>query len=215
MPIAQEHQIATGGKEYIDKTVEILTRAFEGDPVFTWLLQDFPQSQHQSILPRYLRAFFTAASLNRGMFINADGFGCCAVLLPPGARIDNPWTLLPAGLIPAIFATGLRGLKRAIFEYPGATDALLEKGLTKAEQKEHWYVFIMATAEDRRQQGLAGTLLDDGRPLWLEATTAYSRDLYLKHGFTAVGGARLGKGTVGADGLPAKGGDGVMIWGMV
>jgi hypothetical protein len=97
--------------EYIDKTVEILTRAFEGDPVFTWLLQDFPQSQHQSILPRYLRAFFTAASLNRGMFINADGFGCCAVLLPPGARIDNPWTMLPAGLIPAIFATGLRGFK--------------------------------------------------------------------------------------------------------
>jgi GNAT superfamily N-acetyltransferase len=95
--------------------------------------------------------------------------------------------------------------------------------LTQAEQKEHWYVFIMGTAEDRRRQGLAGTLLEqmqglarsDGRPLWLEATTAYSRDLYLKHGFTAVGEAGLGKGTVGADGLPAKGGDGVTIWGMV
>jgi hypothetical protein len=45
------------------------------------------------------------------MFINADGFGCCAVLLPPGARIDNPWTMLPAGLIPAIVTTGLRGFK--------------------------------------------------------------------------------------------------------
>ncbi|KAK3374796.1 hypothetical protein B0H63DRAFT_480895 [Podospora didyma] len=78
----------------------------------------------------------------------------------------------------------------------------------------------MGTAADRRRQGLASELLvymqeqarSDGRPLWLEATTKYSRDLYLKYGFTIVGEAVLGKGKVGPDGLKKKGGEGITTW---
>jgi GNAT superfamily N-acetyltransferase len=99
---------------------------------------------------------------------------------------------------------------------------MMPKALTKAEQDKHWYVFIMGTAVDRRKQGLAGALLrymqdcarSDGRVLWLEATTEYSRDLYSKHGFTSVGEVVLGKGQVGPGGLPKKGGEGVTIWSM-
>lgn len=94
------------------------------------------------------------------------------------------------------------------------------KVFTKAEQKKHWYLFIMGTALNRRRQGLASELLvyaqnqarSDGRPVWLEATTGVSRDLYLKHGFTTVSEVILGKGKVGTDGLPQKGGEGVTIW---
>lgn len=98
----------------------------------------------------------------------------------------------------------------------------MKKAFTKAEQHEHWYVFIMGTAVDKRRQGHASTMLthmqnrarDDGRPIWLEATTDYSRKLYLKHGFTLVGDVVLGKGKVGQDGLPKKDGEGITIWSM-
>lgn len=113
-------------------------------------------------------------------------------------------------------------LQRAIFEYASATHRLMPQAFTKAEQKRHWYVFIMATAVDRRREGLATELLAhmqdraraDGRPMWLEATTELSRDLYLKHGFKVVGEVVLGKGRVGPDGVPKDGGEGVKIWAM-
>lgn len=92
--------------EYIDKTTEVLTEAFYGDPVFTWLLLDYPLAEQKPVLGRGLWSFFTAASLNNGLFLEVDGFGCAGVLMPPGARIDNPWTMIPAGLIPALIRLG-------------------------------------------------------------------------------------------------------------
>jgi GNAT superfamily N-acetyltransferase len=99
---------------------------------------------------------------------------------------------------------------------------MLRKAFTKEERKSHWYVFIMATAVSRRRQGLASTLLanvmerarKDKRPVWLEATTRGSRQLYARHGFETVGEVVLGRGDVGSDGLSSKGGSGVTIWSM-
>lgn len=52
-------------------------------------------------------------------------------------------------------------------------------------------------------------------PLWLEATTAHSRNLYAKLGFEVVEEMFVGKGFCSPDGLPLAGGAGVSIWGMV
>ncbi|KAI2468387.1 hypothetical protein F4781DRAFT_268741 [Annulohypoxylon bovei var. microspora] len=218
----QKLQITSGGKEYVNKTIQVLTPAFEGDPVYTWLLHNYPLSKHQSVLSKLFRAFFTQGSLNNGIFIEVGDFGCCGLLMPPGARVENPWTLLQAGLIPALCTIGPGSFKRAIVEYSSGTEPMLKKAFTKEEQKSHWYVFIMGTAVDRRRQGFANALLlhmqdrarNDGRPIWLEATTEQSRELYSKHGFATVGEVVLGKGKVGPDGLPRKGGQGVTIWSM-
>ncbi|KAL2257509.1 hypothetical protein VTK26DRAFT_85 [Humicola hyalothermophila] len=223
-------QITCKGKEYIDRTAEVLTEAFYGDPVFTWLLLDYPLAEQKPVLARLLRFFFAAASLNKAIFLEVDGFGCAAVLMPPGCRVDNPWTMIPAGLIPSIFHLGLGYFKRALFEYASVTHRLMPKAFTKAEQERHWYLFIMATAVDRRREGLATEILvhiqdrarADGNgngngaplPIWLEATTELSRDLYRKHGFTVVAEVVLGKGRVGRDGVPKEGGEGVTIWAM-
>lgn len=99
---------------------------------------------------------------------------------------------------------------------------MMEHALGKEEQGKHWYVFIMGTAVDRRRQGLASALLanmqgyarTDGRPLWLEATTDLSRDLYPNHGFVNHGEIFLGKGKVGRNGLPKKDGEEIVIWSM-
>ena len=52
-------------------------------------------------------------------------------------------------------------------------------------------------------------------PIWLEATTMRSRDVYLKLGFKVVEEMVLGKGEAGADGRAKKGGEGVKIWAMI
>ncbi|ROW00642.1 hypothetical protein VSDG_03177 [Cytospora chrysosperma] len=215
-------QITYGGKEYVDRANQVLTRSFLGDPVYTWLLHDFSLSEQETVLPKLLSAFLTQGALNGAIFIEVADFGCCGVLMPPGKSIENPWTLPSAGLLSTLWTIGLGGFKRAMFEYSSGAEPLMKKAFTKAEQHEHWYVFIMGTAVDKRRQGHASTMLthmqnrarDDGRPIWLEATTDYSRKLYLKHGFTLVGDVVLGKGKVGQDGLPKKDGEGITIWSM-
>ncbi|RYP71048.1 hypothetical protein DL769_004761 [Monosporascus sp. CRB-8-3] len=134
----RKFQITSGGKEYVERTIQVLTPTFEKDPVYTWLLHHLPKPERQSVLPKLFRAFFTQGSLNNGVFVEVDNFGCCGLFMPPGARIENPWTLLQAGLISALFTIGLRSFKRGLLEYSSATKPMLEKALTKEEQKNHW-----------------------------------------------------------------------------
>ncbi|KAI0884539.1 uncharacterized protein GGS22DRAFT_163759 [Annulohypoxylon maeteangense] len=219
MASPREFKFTSGGKEYIDKTIKILTPAFHQDPVFAWLLHKCPIPK---LLSRLFRALFKQASLNKAILVEVDDFSCCGILIPPGARLDNPWTMLRAGLIPALVYLGPGPLKRAIFDYQESIQFPIEKVFTVEELKNHWYVFIMGTSVDHRRQGFASALLahmqerakSDGRPIWLEATTVQSRALYLKHGFEAVGEVVLGIGKVGPDGMPKKSGKGVSIWPM-
>ena len=55
----------------------------------------------------------------------------------------------------------------------------------------------------------------DNLPIWLEATTVESRDLYAKLGFNVIEEMVLGKGKAGLDGSERRGGEGVSIWGMI
>ncbi|KAI0169632.1 hypothetical protein GGR52DRAFT_550813 [Hypoxylon sp. FL1284] len=218
-----EPQITEGDKEYVGKTHEVLTAAFMGDPVFRWLLHDHPANRHEAKLSKLFSVLFTQAAANSAVFAEVAGFGCCSVLMPPSRTVNNPWTMLPSGLISATWTLGLGSMKRTLFEFSGGVEPCLEKALTKEEQKRHWYIFFMGTAADRRKQGLAGRLLEhvqdraraDGCPVWLEATTSYSRDLYLKHGFELVSDIVMGAGKVGPDGEPKKGGEGITIYAMV
>lgn len=93
--------------ESMDTMVEILSSSFVGDPIYTWFLSDYPVSQHKALLALLFRAFLTQATLNRGDFIEAGDFGSCGLIMPPGSDLDNPWTMLQAGLIPALWTMGL------------------------------------------------------------------------------------------------------------
>lgn len=89
--------------------------------------------------------------------------------------------------------------------------------------KKFYYVFFVATRSDSRGQGLCSALVrycqnlaeTEKCPIWLEATTAKSRDVYKKEGFEITEELVLGKGKVDADGKLKKGGEGVTIWGMI
>lgn len=90
----------------MERTTQVLTSVFLGDPVYTWLLHTTDPENHVSALPKLLRALFTQCALNGSIFIEVDDYGCCSVLVPPGSTVENPWTMLQAGLIPALWNPG-------------------------------------------------------------------------------------------------------------
>lgn len=111
--------------------------------------------------------------------------------------------------------------KRMLLEYEPQTEAMKAKALRKGEK--YYYVFFIGTRENAQSQGLASELIryhqdvvrKSGLPIWLEATTARSRDLYARLGFEVVDDVVLGKGKVGPDGKAREGGEGVPVWGMI
>ncbi|RYP47449.1 hypothetical protein DL768_006511 [Monosporascus sp. mg162] len=216
-------EVTSGGKERVDKAADILAAAFDSDPVYGYFLHDIPEDRRQLSRHKALHAFIKACALNDGEIVEAADWGSCGVLMPPGRKAENPFTILQAGLIPLVMTVGVTCSRRMIYGYTGTAEELKEKVLSKEETNAFWYVVWMGTATERRHQGLASKVLSymqdkargDGRPLWLEATTQNSRRLFSKHGFQDVGEIILGKGVVGPDGAPKKNGEGVTIWGMV
>jgi len=119
-----------------------------------------------------------------------------------------------------------------LYDFQRASDACKARFL--ARYRGYHYLFFIGTALHARGQGCATTLITryrqqllagEGRgqsqersaelPIWLEATTAKSRDVYLRCGFEVVEEMVLGKGRHAASGIREQGGPGVSIWAMI
>lgn len=90
------------------------------------------------------------------------------------------------------------GLPIDIISFPDFIPNLHSTGLAKAIMRDH------------QQTAQAANL-----PIWLEATTPRSRDLYLSMGFEEIEEIVLGKGKVAVDASLQTGGPGVPLWAMV
>jgi hypothetical protein len=66
-------------------------------------------------LPSYFSALLKAASLNGASFDEASEWGSCGVLMPPGKRVDNFWTLVPAGFVGMLGQIGVGGCWVSLF----------------------------------------------------------------------------------------------------
>ncbi|KAL3419066.1 putative n-acetyltransferase [Phlyctema vagabunda] len=217
-----ERQITSRtGKDYLPQAVDLLSSVFKNDPVLTYMLSSLDETARYAFFPRYFHSILTAAVLNKASISEIDDWKACAVLIPPGERVDNPRTWFQAGLIPLLWNMGFSGSKKTLFEYGTLTDGVKERTLGKGSR--YYYVFFAGTREDARKQGFASDIIkqyqekaaNDNVPLWLEATTSYSRDLYARLGFKLIDEVVLGKGSASPDGLQMKGGEGVRLWAMV
>ncbi|ORY07411.1 hypothetical protein BCR34DRAFT_631275 [Clohesyomyces aquaticus] len=166
-------------------------------------------------------------------------FQSAAIILPPGEAIDNislfGWlSLIPQGLPKLLYKCGPRHFHRILFEYGAVADSAKRIKFplkSQAKKEGYFYVLIIGTEESCRGRGLAGELMKRvlrdaekaGKPVWLEATSLMSMELYERLGFRVVGKAGeagslvLGKGKCDASGENAKGEEavGVKIWPMV
>jgi hypothetical protein len=102
--------------ERLPTTVSLYVPIFAPDPVITYMLSSMPsQAARLAYLPDYFSTLLKAAALNGGSFdVIEDPSGeyeACAVLIPPGKRVDNTWTLLPAGFVGCLWKLGLGGCR--------------------------------------------------------------------------------------------------------
>ena len=95
----------------MDRAADILADAFSQDPAYTYFFHDVPQDQRQARRRRAMGGFVKACTLNEGEILEAGDWGSCGILMPPGQRAENPFTLIQAGLIPMIINVGLTHCK--------------------------------------------------------------------------------------------------------
>ncbi|KAF2472876.1 uncharacterized protein BDR25DRAFT_302476 [Lindgomyces ingoldianus] len=163
--------------------------------------------------------------------VQEPGFQSAAVIMLPGQKVDDlnllAWlSLIKAGILGLIWTAGLTRFRRVLFEYPALADGVKKTTFNKHEK--WYYILMIGTEESHRGKGLCPALIRDlqkkasgeGLPIWLEATSAGSRDVYKKVGFQLVeegGPFILGKGVADAAGEVATGESavGVEIWAMV
>jgi len=185
------------------------------------MLCNLTTEQKNDWLETYFTRLLTAAGLNGGVFEEADDYSSAQVIIPPGKKVDNPWTLIPSGAFSVLFKLGVKGCKRMLIEFTGLTETAKKKGLKG--KKKFYYLFFIATRDDCQGRGLSSALIRklqqqaaaEGWPIWLEATTPKSQKIYAKLGFETIEKIILGKGIVGPDGKRTKDGEGVSIWAMV
>ncbi|QIX02323.1 hypothetical protein AMS68_007840 [Peltaster fructicola] len=216
-----DSRITVGGAERIADTSKMYQDAFKDDPAFRYMLQHMSDGERYAYLYRYFTKLLKAAALNHGIFEEIEYFSSATVVLPPGKRLDNPLTLLPAGLASFLWEVGLRGCARMLFEFPSKTGAAKKKALKG--HKRYWYLFSIATAPACEGRGLGSAMLKsiqaratkEGLPVWLESTTEKSMRVYLKNGFEVVDTIIFGKGNTAADGRAQSNGAGITLWAMV
>jgi len=213
--------ITTGGGERVAQAADLYQHAFRDDPVIAYVTGLDTQQRH-AYLGEYFTRLTTAAALNAAIFEEADDWASASVFLPPGKRVDNPWTLIPAGFFQVLWKLGIAGCNRMLREFEPAVKALQRQEL--GDSTHFYYLFLIATQNDARGRGLSSALVKrlqeraarEDAPVWLEATTMGSARLYAKLGFKSVGAVILGQGITAPDGSKEQGGSGVpvncMIW---
>jgi hypothetical protein len=106
--------VLTESPEYLSKATEVISRNFTEDPAIKYMLCDLSESERLAYLPTYMHSLLKASALNDGAFQEANDWLCAAVWMPPGKRVDNPWTFIPAGMIGMLFKLGIKGCKVSI-----------------------------------------------------------------------------------------------------
>lgn len=108
-----------------------------------------------------------------------------------------------------------------LIDFQGQVDKCKRRHLKNI--KRYYYLFGLGTQARARGQGLASKVLRqwqdkagaENLPIWLEATTAHSREIYARCGFQMVEEIVLGKRTHAASGVKEKGGPGVKLYAML
>ncbi|OBT85409.1 hypothetical protein VE02_04811, partial [Pseudogymnoascus sp. 03VT05] len=193
--------ISVGEKvERVTPAVVVLAPAFAEDPILTYVLNTLDPVARRAYLPTYFTALLTQATLNGAYVLEHSDWESCLTVLPPGRKVENPFTLLQSGLVGVLRKVGLSCVKRMLGEFEGAVKKARKRGLAKGELP--YYIFFVGTRADRQGRGLGRALLGEvteragreGRSVWLEATTADSRRLFLRMGFVDVEEVVMGRG---------------------
>lgn len=103
--------VSTGGRSRVPPAAALLAPLFVTDPVITYMLCNMPAAARTAYMPAYFQALLTAAALNRATFEEVGDWSAAGVLMPPGAKVDNLWTILQAGFLGVLWNLGVGGCR--------------------------------------------------------------------------------------------------------
>ncbi|KAJ5919819.1 Acyl-CoA N-acyltransferase [Penicillium verhagenii] len=207
-----------GRKKLLNPAARFNGRVFDTDPVVTYMLLEMSQEERLAYLPIYWSTLVKSALLNDAVITEANDWEAASVIIPPGKCVDNVWTLIYAGFLCVLWKLGFSGFKRLWTEFSGMTDNAKKKGLHGQKRDICTSIQIvdmitgLAKAIMREHQHTAQS---ENVPIWLEATSPGSRNMYLSLGFKEIEEIIVGKGKVAADATRQPGGPGIPIYAMV
>jgi ribosomal protein S18 acetylase RimI-like enzyme len=163
----------------VPRLAEVLARAFDSDPPMQWFIPDADQRVRRARL--LFDVMLRRLHLARDVCFTTDEILGGALWVPPGVRgltLGQQVRLLP----PMMRVFG-RHMSRA------------QRGLSVMDsrhpRKPHYYLDTLGVAPECQGRGLGSALMQpmldrcdrERMPAYLNAGSARSRDLYLRHGF--------------------------------
>ncbi|KAJ2920722.1 hypothetical protein H1R20_g5160, partial [Candolleomyces eurysporus] len=210
-----------------DEILEVSRRAFQTDPPFlfcsnvkevpeTGLLKEEDNKRLVIFLAFFLRCCVDIKARITVVVYPEEGgkerIAAAACWMPPKKRIASYQVgrLIRGGVTGLFKAWGPTGIHRMTTQYTDISHKSLQKVLKKRVD-DTWYLNMVMTHPDYQGRGCLSMIVREQFKLvpeatyCLEASTPKSRNQYAHFGFEVHGAFTLGKGKVGADGLPAKG----------
>ena len=167
-----------------------LARAFEDDPVMSWIFRD--ETQRPARLERAFGLFMRRIWLPEGECYTTDRQIGAALWLPPGKW--HLGVLAQLRLLPAMISVTGSNLPRLF-----TTLNMIEKKHPK--QPPHYYLAVLGVEPEHQGRGFGGALMQpvlgrcdhDRIPAYLESSKRRNIALYERHGFRVVEELKLPK----------------------
>jgi len=174
-----EPLVRTASVNDAQRCVQVLTMAFEDDPVCRWIWRD--RQQYLESFPRFALAFAGGAIHLASAHYYGD-FSGVAMWLPPGSHPDEE------SLLEVIDQTVFKERKDAMF-------SMFEQMEAHHPTEPHWYLPLIGVEPASQGRGIGSMLqrhvldrCDDERVLaYLEATSPRNIVLYKRLGFEPIG----------------------------
>ncbi|KAF9886661.1 hypothetical protein FE257_011174 [Aspergillus nanangensis] len=207
-------------EQRLDRASCLLADAFQSDPSITYSLASVDPHRRNDSCRDLFRVFLHAAVSRNASIDETDECLSCGVLTPPKSKSQSPQPDKP-GFKEMLFDAGLAPCLHELLDIPSQTKICKQKVF--GEEDDYFYIFFVGTAESARGRRLGSAILKHYQgmarqaklPIYLEAGTEYSRNLYNALGFVTVGEIVIGKGKAAPDGTLVANGPGFKMWGMI
>jgi GNAT superfamily N-acetyltransferase len=165
--------------EDVPRLALVLGRAFDSDPPMRWFLRD--DARRVELARQMFDVMLRAVHLTRDACYTTEEVTGGALWVPPGRWRLGFWQQLR--LLPGMVRVFGRDLARA------------QRGLSVMDtghpRRPHWYLDSLGVEPESQGRGVGSALMQpilercdhERMPAYLNAGSARSRDLYLRHGF--------------------------------
>ena len=163
--------------------IDVLVRAFSGDPFAQWIWPD-PQ-QYQMNFPSFVKAFGGGAFAH-GSAYYVDGYAA-ALWLPPNVQPDED-------TLNSIFQ------RSASEQIQNDVITVFDRMSRYHPSEPHWHLPLMGVDPLKQSKGLGSALMQhalvqcdrDNKLAYLESSNPRNISLYERHGFELLGTIQLG-----------------------